>query len=172
MEKTLTRKQYIKIRDSIQDRDIKEKIIYDKLLEFLDNDKIIMSYMNIKSEVSTKDINNKIKNLVLPIVCKDYLIPKKVFNIETDTKLGAFNIVEPKESQPDAKHIDIVIVPAVCFSKNMQRIGYGKGFYDRFLENKEILKIGICFEEQMLQYLTPHKFDVAMDMIITDKNIY
>ena len=67
---------------------------------------------------------------------------------------------------------DLLIIPGLAFGKNGERLGRGKGYYDRYLEHFKGLKIGICFEDQILDKLPMDKFDQRMNIIITDKNIY
>ena len=64
--------------------------------------------------------------------------------------------------------IDLIIVPGVGFDQNNNRLGYGKGFYDHFLKNKNIFKIGICFKEQLLDEIPVNEYDIKMDLIITN----
>jgi 5-formyltetrahydrofolate cyclo-ligase len=69
--------------------------------------------------------------------------------------------------------IDLCIIPGVAFDINKNRIGYGAGYYDRFLKGvgKECFKVGIAFEEQILQDIPASENDIALDLIITDKRI-
>ena len=62
----------------------------------------------------------------------------------------------------------VVIVPGLMFDKSGNRLGYGGGYYDRFLENKNIYKIGICFKEFLVGELKSLNHDIKMDLIITD----
>lgn len=72
--------------------------------------------------------------------------------------------------EPD---FDAVIVPMLGFDKSLQRIGYGGGYYDRFLSAQpKALKIGVCFEEGKLENLPSEEHDVAMDLIVTEKDVY
>ncbi|MCR5734516.1 MAG: 5-formyltetrahydrofolate cyclo-ligase [Lachnospiraceae bacterium] len=66
---------------------------------------------------------------------------------------------------------DIIVVPGVCFDSELNRMGHGKGFYDRFLNGKKVLKIGLCFEELLLPHVFNDDFDVKMDMVITEQRI-
>ena len=89
---------------------------------------------------------------------------------------GAFGIKEPKENIEnliDKSNIDLMIVPGICFDKEKNRIGFGKGYYDRYLANENnIIKIGICFDEQVREeYILVDDFDIKMNMVITDKKI-
>lgn len=66
----------------------------------------------------------------------------------------------------------VLVVPGLAFSKEGKRLGRGKGFYDRYLENKTVFKIGVCAEKQVVDELKTEDHDVRMDIVITEKNIY
>ena len=91
---------------------------------------------------------------------------------------GAYGILEPREDAeiyvPAPYKHDICVVPAVCFDKKGYRIGYGKGYYDRYLKRKQgITTLGIAFQCQQWEYLIPNnEFDIPLDKIITEKNIF
>jgi glycosyltransferase involved in cell wall biosynthesis len=70
--------------------------------------------------------------------------------------------------------IDLAIVPGVCFDKNLKRLGYGGGFYDKLLPllNNNVKKIALCFEMQMLPEIPISNYDIKVDEIITESNIY
>lgn len=70
--------------------------------------------------------------------------------------------------QAQFKKDDIVIIPGIAFSIYGERIGYGKGNYDRFLQNTSALKVGVCFDFQISQKLPTEDHDIKMDMILTD----
>ena len=91
---------------------------------------------------------------------------------EKDLQKGAFNIPEPvdglKEAVPQTG--DIVLVPGLAFSKKGYRIGYGKGYYDRYFYGKISIKLtGVCYDFQLEEDWNPDVYDVKMNMIITEK---
>ena len=87
------------------------------------------------------------------------------FNIKT-VRADLQKIIEPNQ-------IDCVIVPGVAFDKNCNRIGMGGGFYDRFLKLTHAKKIALAFDFQITENLPTENFDVAVDMIITERrNFY
>lgn len=67
---------------------------------------------------------------------------------------------------------DVVLVPGLCFTKSMERLGRGGGYYDRYLENFSGLVIGVCFDFQVKGKIETNEFDQKMNFIITDENIY
>ena len=114
------------------------------------------------------------------------LIPKIIpesFEIENfllDEKklvVNPWGILEPSgenQEKIEQKEIDLVIIPLLVFDKNGNRVGYGKGFYDRFLQqcNPKILKIGVCLEEAIETIEDVDEFDIKMDFCITPDKIY
>jgi len=68
--------------------------------------------------------------------------------------------------------IDLVIVPGIAFDWQKNRLGRGKGFYDRFFEKNNLLKIGVCFDFQFLETVPHSKHDIKMDIIVTSDGIF
>lgn len=66
---------------------------------------------------------------------------------------------------------EVVLVPGLGFDQLGQRLGRGKGYYDRYLADKNVIKIGLCFQEQLVDKIPTDSFDVKMDFIITDKEV-
>ena len=94
------------------------------------------------------------------------------FNSYTDLQKGNFNILEPttQEHQGD---IDIIFVPGLAFDKKGARLGYGAGFYDRFLsQNPSSLKIGVCYHDAILESIPKEKHDIAMDFVLSEHGLY
>ena len=88
-----------------------------------------------------------------------------------------WGILEPSgenQEKIEPQKIDLVIIPLLIFDKNGNRVGYGKGFYDRFLQQckPETLKIGVCLEEPIETIEDINEFDVKMDFCITSSKIY
>ncbi|MEM2909421.1 MAG: 5-formyltetrahydrofolate cyclo-ligase [Candidatus Bilamarchaeaceae archaeon] len=81
---------------------------------------------------------------------------------------GRFGILEPVE-KIKGNEPDVVIVPGVAFGLCMHRIGYGKGYYDKYLKTTKAYRIGICYDFQVIEKLPNHTHDEPMDLIITDK---
>jgi 5-formyltetrahydrofolate cyclo-ligase len=79
-----------------------------------------------------------------------------------------------KSPKKDAKTVNphALVIPGRAFTKNGERLGRGKGYYDKYLASYSGKKIGLCFEEQILDEIPTEKHDINMDIIITDKNIY
>jgi 5-formyltetrahydrofolate cyclo-ligase len=141
----------------------------------------IGAYFPIGSEVRTEHIistalNNQ-KVVLLPKTGPDKMAFFRIFQADfSENKLieGRFGILEPPGSSCGVReNIDLLIVPGVGFDKYGYRIGYGKGYYDRFIkENDFRFSIGIGFQFQVLDSRLPHSgFDQRLDAIATERNM-
>ena len=91
---------------------------------------------------------------------------------ETRLELGSFHIEEPTgDDVADVKDIELMIIPAVAFDRRGNRLGRGKGFYDRLLAESGATKIGVGYEFQLFDTLPCEPHDVPMDMVITQKTL-
>lgn len=179
MNKKELRKEYKIIRDKIEDRNNKSKAILKNIISTKEyqRSKTIALYSSISSEVKTEElirISLKEKRVVLPRINEDNTMDFYEIKSLEDLKTGKFNIKEPiKESKVVKKEdIDLIIIPGICFDLNKNRIGYGKGYYDRYLSNTKIKKIGICYEKQIVKEIQANKTDIKLDYLITETNIY
>lgn len=175
-EKEILRKQYISIRNNIKNKKEKSTIITKKVIEeeAYKNAKIVAVYKSLPSEVDTIElIEHSItlgKTVVLPkVVCDDL----KFYKITLNDKLvkSKFGVEEPIENEANfvaKEKIDLVIVPGVCFDRENNRLGFGRGYYDRFLANANLYTIAICFEEQMTDKIFTEDNDIKMKKVITD----
>ncbi len=180
MNKEELRKKFKIIRDNINNRDKKSSEIIKRLINTKEyqKSKVIALYSNISSEVETKElikISLENKKVVLPKINKDNTMDFYEIKCLKDLEIGAFNIKEPKvkNKKPIKKEeIDLMIIPGICFDKNKNRIGYGKGYYDKYLSNTNIKKIGLCYEEQITKEIKSDKTDISLDYLITEIKIY
>ncbi len=86
--------------------------------------------------------------------------------------LGAFNIEEPDgDDTTDMAQIDMVVVPAVAYDRKGNRVGRGKGYYDRLLNNTHAIKIGVAYDFQLVDDIEADPHDVAVDYVITESGI-
>ena len=142
------------------------------------NDKLLFCYISTADEVSTEAIIDNAEErdikIAVPCVYGDKMYPIKYFGKETLTQ-NKYGIYEPKFDDAKIAIFEdaVVLVPLLGFDENMNRLGHGKGFYDRFFaENPNCTKIGLGFEEQKFDKVIHDRFDVQMDYVVTDKNIY
>lgn len=88
--------------------------------------------------------------------------------VESELRRGAYDIEEPSGSDTaDVDDIDLMIIPAVAFDRKGNRLGRGKGFYDRLLATTNATKIGVGYEFQLFDELPSEKHDVPMNIVIT-----
>jgi len=140
--------------------------------------KCAMAYMPIQSEVRTGRLMNTLTGygvkICVPCVKGNNITPA-VYSKSCKMVKGAFKIKEPAKITPvsSPKKIDLVIVPGIAFDDHGRRIGFGRGFYDRFLKRvpKQAVKVGIAFEKQILPSIPAEEHDVRMDFIVTEKRI-
>lgn len=186
--KELIRKEILYKRDSIneqikkdKDRKIKERLL--SLFEFKLSNKILL-YASFRSEVGTFDLLKYCithrKTVALPKVDKGHN-RLKIYEIKDIKELarGYFGIPEPDVSEDRAMSVEdlnLILVPAVAFDEYCNRLGYGKGFYDKLLQvvkDKELKIdiIGLAYEEQIVELIPSEPHDIRMDKIITDKRI-
>lgn len=83
-----------------------------------------------------------------------------------------FGVWEPKSNR-EVLGVEVAIVPGLAFDQSGNRIGFGAGYYDRYLAaHPRILKIGVCYEFQVVGGISPDKTDVRMDYVVTEQGIY
>ena len=116
-------------------------------------------------------------NIIIPkIISKKSELEHYLFNEKNLTE-NAWGILEPSGENQEKilpEQIDLVIIPLLIFDINGNRVGYGKGFYDRFLQQcrPKTLKIGVCLEEPIEMIEDTNEFDIKMNFCITPNKIY
>ncbi|OAV70599.1 hypothetical protein Barb4_01241 [Bacteroidales bacterium Barb4] len=117
------------------------------------------------------------KTILLPVIMENDL---RFYPYTSDHALttGAFGIREPLrntsyDTSAVSTVIDLIVVPGIAFDRRCNRLGRGKGYYDRFLSSLPATtpKLGVCFNFQLLDNLPAEPFDIPMDGVITDKEI-
>lgn len=134
--------------------------------------KRVFSYYSINNEVDTSDINRIIlkdkKKLALPVCIDDCNLEFHQIDDLTQVERGVLNIPIPKKKNKIVpQSYDIMLMPGILFSKTGYRIGYGKGYYDRYLSDKKIFKIGLTYDNLLVDDINYSEFDVKADYIIT-----
>ncbi len=179
MSKEILRKKLINLRkDKFTNQTISYiqfKIILKK--NNLNKAKIIGGYFPINSEAGCLEILERLEknNIIisLPVTMKNNNMDFYKWSFKEPLKINKQGIPEPftkKKVYPD-----VLIVPLVGFDKHKFRLGYGGGFYDRYIskisKRKKILKIGFAFSHQKLKKIPTNKFDQKLDYILTDKGL-
>ncbi len=185
MTKNEARIKYKKLRQNLsaEERDEKSCVIANQLLKLQIWDK---QYFHVfLSIIEHFEVDTEYILHILAGKDKDILISKSEFEtcemthyLLTDgTKIrkNEYNIPEPVDGieVPNTK-IDVVFVPLLAFDKNGHRVGYGKGFYDRFLSKckSDVITIGLSFFEAENEILDVNPNDFALDYCVTPKNVY
>ncbi len=175
IEKSALRKHLLERRDATSSelRDIVSEKIHENLkkISSYTNSQNIACYFPIGSEVDTHDVMLNIlkqgKNLLLPRIVDNNIQFYIVSNLEK-LERGSFEIMEPKDSCEKAKKIDCVLVPTVGVSKLGVRLGYGHGYYDRFLSSTDAVKISLTYSKQIVKSIPSDSYDIKINWIVTE----
>lgn len=145
----------------------------EKMASFMMASRILM-YHSLPDEVDTHAFLKKWagrKTFYLPRVNGVNLdiLPYEASRLE----LGSFHIEEPTgDDTVDPSLIELIVVPAVAYDRKGNRLGRGKGFYDRLLANTDARKVGIAYEFQVVDHIETEAHDVPVDVVITESGIY
>lgn len=154
--------------------------IFDKVISFIRKHscKNIFIYVSKNNEVDTKKIiryllNNKY-NVIVPKsdFNNNEIIPVQINSLK-DLKESKFGLLEPvNDNMFEPDNLDVIFIPGIVFDKSGYRIGYGKGFFDRFLNNSvNKLKIGLAYSFQILKNIPADKYDIKLDGIICENGL-
>jgi 5-formyltetrahydrofolate cyclo-ligase len=139
----------------------------------------IALYAPAHNETDTADILAEAfkagKRVLYPAVCDDRMVFRQVEGLGS-LAAGSFGILEPCSTGCDhlADEPDLIVVPGVAFDLSGHRIGYGKGFYDRFLTHpgRKGHLIGLCHDFQLIEGAIPaEEHDIRMELIVTDRRV-
>ena len=136
--------------------------------------KNILLFWSLPDEVITHDFLDKWykhKCLLLPVVNGDEL-ELRYYEGSENLKNGSFEIQEPQgELFTEWDKIDMILVPGVAFDRDRNRLGRGKGYYDKLLPKLSGIKIGVCFPCQLIETIPCQEWDIKMDKIIQTFNV-
>lgn len=171
--------KYRKIRKEINNKDEKDKLICDNFLnsDIYKKAQVILAYYPLSEEINIIPIINDAlinqKQVALPITINK-IGDMEFYFIESIGNLvkGNFGIMEPIKNNKK-RVIDfndaICIVPGIIFDKRGYRIGYGKGYYDKFLRNNNITSVGLCYQEILQDNIPSDSYDVPVTYISVDE---
>lgn len=138
------------------------------------NAKSIFIYNSLSDEVNTSSFIQKWidqKKFYLPVIKEDNLIFRE-YNASTQLSKSTLGILEPQSDDFfNYKTIDLVVIPGIAFDRKMNRLGRGKGYYDRFLKEIKAPKMGICFDFQLYDQIPFSDLDVKMDYIVSENDL-
>ena len=179
MLKSKLRKKILKVREKINKKNI--YIDFNQIKKILEKEKInkktIGGYYPVNFEVDDLILLKKFEknrfNISLPVIKKNSQMDFYGWSFSSPLKVNKYGIPEP-----DSKNIvypDILLIPLVAFDKNLNRLGYGGGYYDRLIsklqEKKMITKIGLAFSVQEIDKVPTNIYDQKLDYIVTNKYI-
>ena len=183
-EKNRLREEILAKRRALEPGGQKEKdsSIFHKVLALMKlyRPKRVFTYFSILGEPETR-------TLIMFLMAHGYeVVIPKVRSVENgkmtlhimksfkDVETGEFGIIEPKDSteEVEADSVDIAIIPGVAFDKNLNRIGFGKGFFDRLLKKLDCEKIALAYDFQIVQNVPAEEHDEKVSCVVTPTKIH
>ena len=177
MLKSKLRKKILKIRNKINKNSI--QINFNQLIKILKiekmSKKIIGGYYPINSEIDDLILLRKFEKnkyiVSLPVIKKNFKMDFYKWTFSDPLKVNKYGIPEPEIK--NLVYPDILLIPLVAFDKNLNRLGYGGGYYDRLIKSlskkKKIIKIGLAFSIQKINKVPINVHDQKLDYIVTNK---
>ncbi len=179
MLKSKLRKKFLKNREDIYKKNI--KVDFNRIMKLIKkekiNKKIIGGYYPVNFEFDDLKLLKKFEKnefiISLPVIKKNFEMDFYKWSFFEPLKINKYGIPEPIIKK--IIYPDILLVPLIAFDKNLDRLGYGGGYYDRLIlklcKKKKILKIGLAFSVQKTDKVPTNVYDQKLDYIITDKDI-
>lgn len=178
MDKSTVRRHLLdkRKRMTFKRRNAKSLKIINRLVKLLAGDKSVAIYLSLKDEVNMTDyltyFLENFETVSASVVEDKQLVFYKVNNFR-ELKPGMMDILEPsKNEKVDKNTIDTIIVPLVGFDQQNNRIGYGKGFYDKYLSDYQGKTIGVGFDQQEYPHIPHNELDVSLDYIVTETRTF
>ena len=179
MLKSKLRKKILKIREKNNKKNI--KISFNQIIKILKKEKIskkiIGGYYPVNFEIDDLKLLEKFEkkkfNISLPVVKKNFKMDFYQWSFFDYLKINKYGIPEPEKKK--IVYPDVLLIPLVAFDKNLNRLGYGGGYYDRLIEElskkKKFIKIGLAFSIQKIDKVPINVYDQKLDYIVTNKYI-
>ena len=179
MLKSQLRKKILKIREKVNKKNI--QINFNQIVKILKkeriNKKIVGGYYPVNFEVDDLTLLRKLKKnryiISLPVIKKNFQMDFYKWSFSDPLKVNKYGIPEPETK--NIVYPDILLIPLVAFDGNLNRLGYGGGYYDRLIEKlskiKNIIKIGLALSVQNVDKIPMNAHDQKLDYIVTNKYI-
>ena len=157
------------------------KINFSKLIKFLKDNKVktksVGGYYPCNHEIDAMEVLNLFyKNKIiisLPVIKNNNQMDFYEWSKDNPLKINKYGIIEPLSQ--NKVYPDMLLVPLLAFDKELNRLGYGGGFYDRYIEKiemkKKVLKVGVAFSFQEIKKVPINNYDKKLDLIITERGI-
>ena len=137
-------------------------------LEELRRASTVLVYASLPDEVQTQDFirrHGEHLRLLLPIVAGKALLIGEATGLQ---RINRFGVLEPAQPLREIPPVDVALIPGVAFDRQNNRLGRGKGYYDRLLSSVGAYKVGVCFGCQLLEHVPHDAHDVKMDRVVWD----
>lgn len=182
-KKSELRKKILKEREQLDSQTWQSKsdLIIEKVHELEEFRKAhfihVYVSMNERKEVSTDPLVEELlasdKNLVVPVTnFEDGTLIHSLLTDKNDLKQNKWGVKEPEIiKEIDVKKLDMIIIPMAAADRYGNRLGYGKGFYDRFLSESNAFKAGLVFSDFIFSEIPTESFDEKLDAIITENEV-
>ena len=179
MLKSKLRKKILKIREKSNKKNI--QIDFNQIIKIFKKEKItkkiIGGYYPVNFEVDDLGILKKLEknkfHISLPVIEKNFQINFYKWSFSDSLKINKYGIPEPQTQNIVCP--DVILVPLAAFDKNLNRLGYGGGYYDRLIKKlskkKKIIKIGLALSVQKIDEVPINMYDQKLDYIVTNKYI-
>ena len=179
MLKSKLRKIILKIREKNNKKNI--QIDFNQIIKIIKKEKItrkvIGGYYPVNFEVDDLELLKKIEKnkftISLPVIKKNFKMDFYKWSFSDILKINKYGIPEPETK--NIVYPDVILVPLVAFDNNLNRLGYGGGYYDRLInklsKKKKIIKIGLALSVQKIDKVPINKYDQKLDYIVTNKYI-
>ena len=179
MKKSQLRKKILKIREKINKKNI--QINFNQIIRIIKKEKVnkktIGGYYPVNFEVDDLELLRKFEknkfNISLPVIKKHFQMAFYNWSFSDLLKITQYGIPEPETKS--IVYPDILLIPLVAFDKNLNRLGYGGGYYDRLIKRiskrKKIIKIGLALSVQEVDKVPINIYDQKLDYIVTNKHV-
>lgn len=140
---------------------------------YFQNAKSVFIYNSLPDEVATLQFVERWaseKKFFMPTLNGEEMI-FRAYSDSSQTKIGALGINEPLGEEGIPKANDLIIVPGLAFDRTMNRLGRGKGYYDKYLTATKAVKMGVCFDFQLLDSIPTDTHDVKMDVLVSENDL-
>jgi 5-formyltetrahydrofolate cyclo-ligase len=176
--KSKLRKKILKVREKINKKNI--QINFKQFIKILKiekiNKKIIGGYYPVNFEIDDLALLRKFEKnrfvISLPVISKNFQMDYYKWTFSDPLRINKYGIPEPEIK--NIVYPDILLIPLVAFDKNLNRLGYGGGYYDRLIEKlskkKKIIKIGLALSIQEIDKVPINVYDQKLDYIVTNKH--
>ena len=179
MLKSKLRKKILKAREKFNTKNI--QIDFNQIIKILKKEKIskkiIGGYYPVNFEIDDLALLREFKKnrfkISLPVIKKNFQMDFYPWSLSEPLTINRYGIPEPETK--NIVYPDVLLIPLLAFDKNLNRLGYGGGYYDRLIKKlskkKNIIKIGLAFSVQEIDKVPINMYDQKLDYIVTNKNI-